>query len=75
LLYPETGSILEIFYESVLDGLKMCFHQTSQNSQKNCQNSQKNCQNSQKSQIYTIYYIVIVIMFKMMMIKMNDMFC
>jgi len=30
LLYPETGSILEIFYESVLDGLKMCFHQTSQ---------------------------------------------
>ena len=30
LLYQGTGNILEIFYVSVLDSLKMCFHQTSQ---------------------------------------------
>ena len=30
LLYPGIDSILEIFYVSVLDSLKMCFHQTNQ---------------------------------------------
>jgi hypothetical protein len=29
LLYPGTGNILEISSVSVLDNLKMCFHQTS----------------------------------------------
>ena len=28
LLYPETNNILELFYVSVLDSLKMCFGQT-----------------------------------------------
>jgi hypothetical protein len=30
LPYPGTGNILEISYVSVLDSLKMCFHQTNQ---------------------------------------------
>ncbi len=29
LLYPETGNILETFYESVLNNPEMYFHQTS----------------------------------------------